>query len=228
MTRSARLTIMALSALVPLAGCGSKSKDRTGQQTTAPLSSASGAGAGSGSATTVPITAGRGPGNVGTPGTTTPGGTPPASTSGQGSRFWYLNDTFGQPLKRNSAAEASIAAELLMLHNQERATAGLPALTVDAEAERAAKAHAEDMLGRNYFDHVTPEGWDPDDRLRMTGATGYLGFGENILIGSSNARAMHDAWMASAGHRANILNPQFTHVGFGIAQGYAVAVFLVR
>lgn len=229
----ATLTVLALATVSLAAGCGSKSRSTTtttSTSTVSPLSSATGSPTGSGSTTSGPT--GSGPSAA----TRTPTNGPGAASmlpgpSSQGSRFWYVNDAFGNPFKTHTSAEAQVATELLSLHNQARAQAGLQPLALDGQAERAAKAHAEDMRARNFFDHITPEGWDPGARLRMTGASGYSGFGENIIIGSQTAQAMHDAWMNSPGHRANILSPQFTHVGFGIASSagpYGVAVFLIR
>ena len=120
--------------------------------------------------------------------------------------------------------------EVLNLVNQERAAAGLPALQLDADAQRAAKAHAEDMSGRNYFAHNTPEGWTPTQRLQMLGASGYSGWGENIAVGQSSPAAVMNAWMNSTGHRENILRATFTHLGVGVDEStrHWVQVFLRR
>jgi uncharacterized protein YkwD len=147
-----------------------------------------------------------------------------------GSRFWYVNDTYGNPFKTHSAQETALIQQVIVLVNQERAAAGVSPLQADMEAERAAKVHCEDMVGRNYFDHISPEGWAPADRLQMTGATGYTLTGENIAVGQQDAAAVMTAWMNSPGHRMNILDPRFTHIGVGIAGGqpYWAQVFLTR
>ena len=100
----------------------------------------------------------------------------------------------------------------------------------DAEAGRAAKVHSEDMEGRGFFDHFTPEGWSPVDRLQMTGASGYTMVGENVAFGQQTPDEVMRAWMNSPGHRANILHPDFTHIGIGVAAGrpYWTQVFLRR
>ena len=100
-------------------------------------------------------------------------------------------------------------------------------------AERAAKAHAEDMEGRGYFSHSTPEGWSPSRRLSLTGASGYSAVGENIAVGQPTPQDVMADWMASSGHRANILNASYTHLGVGVAERagggpYWVQVFLRR
>ena len=147
-----------------------------------------------------------------------------------GSRHWYQNDTYGNPYKAADAGEASLAQQVLALVNQERANAGVAPLQLDAEAEVAAQVHAEDMQSRLFFNHVTPEGWTVGDRLQMTGASGYTTEGENIAMGQQTAADVMAAWMASAGHRANILSPNFTHIGVGVAQNtpFWAQVFLQR
>lgn len=134
----------------------------------------------------------------------------------QGSRFWYAGDQYGNPAKENSLAERALARQVLDLCNQERAKVGAPALAYGIPAERAAKAHCSDMVNRAYFDHVTPEGWQPVDRLIATGASGYVSNGENIAAGQQSPADVMASWMNSPGHRANILNPDFTHLGVGV------------
>jgi uncharacterized protein YkwD len=111
--------------------------------------------------------------------------------------------------------------------NRERAKAGLPALAVDAALTRAAQAHAADMASRNYFDHYTPEGLSPWDRIAaaLQGERPFQTMGENIAEGFATAEDTCVGWMNSAGHRANILNPDFTQIGAGWADGYAVQDF---
>lgn len=147
-----------------------------------------------------------------------------------GSPYWYVNDTYGQPLKMHSTAEEALAQQVLVLVNQERARAGLAALQADVDATKAAKAHCEDMSGRNYFDHVSPEGWQPADRFRMVGGRGSQFVGENIAMGQRTAADVMTAWMNSPGHRANILDTRYTHLGVGLDQDgfYWAQVFLRR
>lgn len=167
------------------------------------------------------------------PGTT--GTTPqvaPTPQTNRGSQFWYVDNTFGNPFKTHSAPEDQLSRAVVQLMNAERARAGLQPLVVDADALRAGKAHVEDMAGRNYFNHVSPEGWTPDQRMALVGARGPItALGENIAAGQPAAQAIMDIWMASPGHRANILG-QFTSVGVGIAPAgrmtLSCAVFLSR
>ena len=154
---------------------------------------------------------------------------------GVGPDEWYVGNTQGNPLKTHTMSEATLAADVLALVNVERANAGgLSPLSLDVvDAERAAKAHSEDMQDSvpTFFDHTTPECWDPGDRLFILGASGYSGWGENIAFGQATAADVMTAWMGSAGHRANILSSSHTHIGIGVAEGGTIhwtQVFLRR
>jgi uncharacterized protein YkwD len=74
------------------------------------------------------------------------------------------------------------------------------------------------MALRGYFDHTTPEGQQPWDRMDDAGVRGWTNAGENIAYGYETADAVQAGWMDSPGHRANILTPGFTHVGVGTFQ----------
>jgi uncharacterized protein YkwD len=119
--------------------------------------------------------------------------------------------------------EAAAAATLCLL-NRERSERGLPSLAPDPRLARIAREHSEDMVRRGYFEHTTPEGETVQDRIRASGwppARGASG-GENIEWGRGNQAtpaAMVAGWMASPGHRADILRPAFTQIGIGIAFG---------
>lgn len=108
-------------------------------------------------------------------------------------------------------------AELLELVNQERVAAGLRPLVHDPELMEVARRHSADMLARGYFAHITPEGFDPFDRMREAGVT-FLIAGENLAL-ARTVELAHNGLMNSPGHRANILRPQFGRVGIGIMDG---------
>ena len=115
----------------------------------------------------------------------------------------------------------------LRLVNAERAARGLPALRSDPHLNSAARRHAEDMLVRRYYGHRLPEGEDALDRFVAAGGHAWLKVTENIAICShcdpqataELVRSFHRQWMESPGHRENVLDPQVTHFGFGIASG---------
>jgi uncharacterized protein YkwD len=114
-----------------------------------------------------------------------------------------------------------LAWGIFWLTNEQRRRQGLAPLAWDESLAAAARAHSSDMLQRRFFSHVTPEGRSLQGRL----APGYVRAGENIWSGSGHnypdswglARAIVDAWLASPGHRANMLDPHYSHLGVGIA-----------
>ncbi|MEV0643704.1 CAP domain-containing protein [Phytomonospora sp. NPDC050363] len=110
---------------------------------------------------------------------------------------------------------ARFAARVAELVNDERAEAGCGALRVDAKVTSAAQAHADDMGARDYFAHDSPEGRSAGDRLDTAGYA-WSGWGENIAKGSADAEQVMRGWMDSPGHRANILNCDFDHLGVGV------------
>ncbi|WP_344282785.1 CAP domain-containing protein, partial [Actinomadura napierensis] len=106
---------------------------------------------------------------------------------------------------------------VVALTNAERAKAGCDALRVDRRLVTAARAHSADMAANDYFDHDSPNGDSPWMRMREAG---YAGPGaENIARGYATAAAVVDGWMASPGHRANILNCGLRAIGVGMAAG---------
>jgi uncharacterized protein YkwD len=124
-----------------------------------------------------------------------------------------------------SASGAAAAGQAtICLLNRERAARGLPALNQNALLDAASLEHSQDMVGRRYFEHTTPDGRDVRARLRAVGYS--RGFsastGENIAYGygaKSTPAAIVQLWMHSPGHRADILRPAFNEIGIGIATG---------
>ncbi|WP_405388370.1 CAP domain-containing protein [Streptomyces sp. NBC_01102] len=114
-------------------------------------------------------------------------------------------------------ADTSVQAEVLALVNQERAKVGCSPVTARASLTALAQAFSEDMAARGFFDHTDPDGATPWDRAAKAGVEG-LG-GENIARGQADAQAVMDAWMNSDGHRANILNCDYTTLGVGVHNG---------
>jgi uncharacterized protein YkwD len=122
------------------------------------------------------------------------------------------------------SANAAKRATLCLL-NRERRAHGLRALRLDGKLGRAARGHARDMVAQRYFSHDSRNGASFSTRIKRTGWTrsrrSYT-MGENIGWGGgslSTPRAMVQAWMNSAGHRANILSRSFNQIGIGIANG---------
>jgi uncharacterized membrane protein required for colicin V production len=103
--------------------------------------------------------------------------------------------------------------QLFALINQERAGAGLTPLQRDSALAEAARRHSREMFRLGVFSHTSPTTGSPADRIETTGSA-YTLSGENIAL-AQTAQAAHDGLMESPPHRANILNPGFTHVGIG-------------
>ncbi len=112
----------------------------------------------------------------------------------------------------------------LCLLNQQRAAGSVAPLTENAKLTVASMRYSQRMVNEAFFDHQAPDGATLVDRL--TGA-GYAVddapvVGENIGWGSGSlatARSMVQAWMASAGHRANLLSSDYSQVGLGVVLG---------
>ncbi len=109
--------------------------------------------------------------------------------------------------------------EVVRLVNEERAKNGLSALTLNWELSRVARYKSQDMKDNKYFSHTSPVYGSPFQMMKSFGIT-YRTAGENIARGQATPRAVVNAWMNSAGHRANILNASFTQIGVGyVASG---------
>src|SRR5687768_8530875 len=114
---------------------------------------------------------------------------------------------------------ATIRSATICLLNRRRAGEGRKKLRHNARLAQAARAHAADMVRRDYFDHTTPGGVSFVDRIMRQD---YVGpgqgwtLGENLAWGSyrlATPKAIVRSWMQSWGHRANILNPRFREIG---------------
>ena len=117
-----------------------------------------------------------------------------------------------------TSAEKSMADEVLGLVNSQRILAGLVPVLSDSKLVTAATNHAIDMDTRNFFDHVNPDGHDAMWRIQHTGAA-FSSYGENIAQGQTTSNEVMSWWMASDGHKANILNPNFTKIGIAVHLG---------
>lgn len=130
-----------------------------------------------------------------------------------------------QPTTNTSGLTAD-EAKAFQLLNADRAANGLPALKLNMDLVRLAEKYGQDMINRNYFSHYNPEGQSPFERMQQAGIT-YSYAGENLAI-NSNVTAAEKAFMNSSGHRANILNTNFTEVGVGVRTNSAGSVYVVQ
>ena len=106
----------------------------------------------------------------------------------------------------------------MVLTNQDRAVHGLTGVTEDALLDAAAQYAAEDMAANGYFSHVSPDGKDPWYWLNQVGYR-YSYAGENLAVNFTDSEDVQTAWMESPTHKANIMKREYTHVGFGTANG---------
>ncbi len=117
-----------------------------------------------------------------------------------------------------------VRAAVLCLVNRERAQNAEPPLILNSQLEKAAEDHNREMIAEDYFAHVSPAGETPVQRIQST--TDYLpgpkvGYviGENLAWGTlylATPQAIVEAWIASPGHLANILEPRYRETGIGV------------
>jgi uncharacterized protein YkwD len=107
-------------------------------------------------------------------------------------------------------------AEMRMwqLVNQERERSGLRPLAFDEELRPVTRAHSREMFELGYFSHTSPVTGTPFDRMRAAGVRFGIA-GENLAY-TRTVEMAHTGLMASPGHRANILRPEFRRVGIGV------------
>lgn len=132
------------------------------------------------------------------------------------------NDSTNKPVEKpnndnNTANFSSYQKQVLDLVNVERTKRGLKSLTLDTKLSNVATMKSQDMIDKNYFDHNSPTYGSPFDMMRKFGVS-YRSAGENIAEGQRSPQEVMNAWMNSEGHRKNILNPNFTTLGVGVAK----------
>jgi uncharacterized protein YkwD len=118
-----------------------------------------------------------------------------------------------------------VRAAILCLHNRIRAERGLPQLKENPKLRKAAVGHSATMVQEGFFDHTSPDGSTFVDRVLSAGYTkrddGWT-LGENLAWGTgdlSTPAGVMDAWMNSAGHKANIVKKGYREIGIGIRLG---------
>jgi uncharacterized protein YkwD len=123
------------------------------------------------------------------------------------------------PLTNHGDADAAISVprrRVAALVNARRIEHGLRPLRLHAAVHRAAQNHSRDQARMQLMTHTGSDGSSCGDRLTRQGYR-WSAWGENVAMGYPTARAVVRAWMHSAGHRANILNARFRHVGVGLS-----------
>jgi len=132
--------------------------------------------------------------------------------------------TSGQTAPPPPATGASYAQEVVRLTNIERAKNGLAALVNDTALAAVAQEKARDMRDNGYFSHSSPTYGSPFEMMESYGLS-YTYAAENIAKGYQTPAGVVEGWMASSGHRANILNPNLTNLGVGVAGDVWVQMF---
>ncbi|MEU6272963.1 CAP domain-containing protein [Streptomyces populi] len=108
-------------------------------------------------------------------------------------------------------------ARVVALVNSERAKAGCSPVALNAKLSQAAQAHSADMASHNTMSHTGSDGSDPGQRITRAGYL-WSTYGENVAYGYSTPEQVMAGWMASAGHKRNILDCGFKEIGVGVAQ----------
>ncbi len=117
-----------------------------------------------------------------------------------------------QQQQTNNVSETE--RRVVELTNAERRKQGLPDLQLDVKLSQVAREKSNDMQNKGYFSHTSPTYGSPFDMMRDFGIS-YQAAGENIAQGQKSPEEVVQAWMNSEGHRKNIMNPEFTHIGVG-------------
>ena len=114
--------------------------------------------------------------------------------------------------------------------NAERTNRNIPALTSNSILTKAAQSKSDDMIARNYFSHVDPDGHYIWDKIVAFGYTPYTTLGENLAIDFPDTSGLVAAWMDSPEHRENLLSANFKDTGMGVSFGnvqngqYSIAI----
>jgi uncharacterized YkwD family protein len=136
------------------------------------------------------------------------------------------NNQNNQNNQNTTSSMSNDEKEVFNLINQQRNNNGINSLKIDEEVQRVAKIKAQDMVNNNYFSHESPTYGTPFNMLSNFKIS-YKTAGENIAANSSNSGAV-TAWMNSSGHKANILNSNFTHTGIGVVSSQKYGKIFVQ
>ncbi len=103
---------------------------------------------------------------------------------------------------------------ILELVNIERTKRELDPLSIDNQLDQAANFHNDEMVRADMMSHQLPGEADLGERVSATGYS-WTRVAENIAAGNTTPEAVVEGWMNSPGHKENILNPEFIHIGIG-------------
>lgn len=129
--------------------------------------------------------------------------------------------------KPHQVEKQSKAEQQMLQHiNQARQEHGLKSLEVDPQLTKIARLKAKDMINQGYFSHQSPTYGSPFEMLNQFDVS-YRTAGEN-LAGNASVDQAHSSLMNSDGHRANILNPDYSKIGIGIVEGGPYGTLFVQ
>ncbi|MFS3127595.1 CAP domain-containing protein [Nocardioides sp. Bht2] len=129
-------------------------------------------------------------------------GNPPASTTRVAAKV--------------STAEATWEKKILTITNKHRAKAGCKALKLNTSLRKAARKHSDLMARAKTLSHQLPGEASLGKRITRAGYRNWRSVGENVAFGYPTPANMMAAWMASPGHRKNILTCKYRHLGVGV------------
>jgi uncharacterized YkwD family protein/spore coat assembly protein SafA len=112
---------------------------------------------------------------------------------------------------------ASYEQQVFELVNKERSSRGLATLKYSTDVAYVARLKSQDMINKKYFSHTSPTYGSPFEMMEQFGLR-FSAAGENIAYGQKTAAEVMNAWMNSAGHKANILSTAYTTMGVGVAK----------
>jgi len=115
-------------------------------------------------------------------------------------------------------ASSITPSQVMEQTNSQRATAGLPPLTLNSKLNQAALAKGQHMYLNQYWAHTAPDGTQPWKFFKDAGY-GYKVAGENLARDFSNSDEMMNAWMASPTHKANIMSSRYQEIGIAVIDG---------
>ncbi|WP_209125493.1 CAP domain-containing protein [Alkalihalobacillus sp. BA299] len=121
--------------------------------------------------------------------------------------------------------EEGAELQILDITNAIRDRHNLPLLTWDSEVSKVAYGHSQDMSENNYFSHTSPTYGELKDRLERGDVSFYFA-GENIAARYVDSIEAVEGWLNSEGHRVNLLNEEFTHLGIGVYERYYTQNFM--
>jgi hypothetical protein len=108
----------------------------------------------------------------------------------------------------------------LCLLNERRAREGVPPLRLEPRLQLAAQRYAQEMVDGRFFEHDSPAGTDPQERILMAGYPSHAASsGENLAWATGSEQSpveVVDGWMHSPGHRENVMRLSFAEIGIGI------------